>query len=135
MPATRYWAVLDRGKELARITSEDELEFVLRSVPQSATFPNAIVNLSSPSGDTLSIGMSGGLACLNFMDSTGDPPYLTAVGNAALSPEDGVQVFRYEGQWTEIPTRNCVPLDTAIRVAREFYRTGELPDFLEWEEV
>ena len=132
---TSYWAVLDWNRELARIESEEDLERTLREVPAQASSPNAIVNIWSPTGDVLSVGISDGLACMNFTGSSGDPPYYKVVGHPELSPQDGVIVFRYEGQWTEIPKRNCVPVQVMIRGAKDFYRTGELPEWLEWEEV
>ncbi len=132
---TSYWAVLDWDRELARIESEEDLERTLRNVPAMASSPNAIVNIWSPSGDTLSVGISGDSACMNFTDSSGDGPYYKVLGHSELSDENGVVVFRYEGEWTEIPRRNCVPVDVMIKGAREFYRTGDLPESLEWEEV
>ena len=61
MTDTSYWAVLDWDREPARIESEGDLERTPRDVPAKASSPNAIVNICSPTGDTLSVGISGGL--------------------------------------------------------------------------
>jgi hypothetical protein len=142
------WKVLDCDRTLAIVDNWDQLKDVLRSLPRQARTPNAIVDLVSPQGDTLSIGIAGPmdrdnpavtepLACLNFTPASRNPPYVTVVGDRTLSYEHGgVVVFRYEeGTWTEILKRNCVPLETMLQVVESFFRTGTLPDWISWEEV
>jgi Immunity protein Imm1 len=141
------WKLFDWERPLAIIDSEETLALAINSLADDVETPNRIVDLESPSGDKLSIGIAGpkdgdnttltqSVACVNFTDASLDPPYLTVVGDAKLSYENGgVVVFRYEGQWTEILRRNCVPLDVMLRIAQHFYATGTLPEWIAWEEV
>ncbi len=145
--AQKNWTLLDGNRELAVTDSWEDLEKALVNIPQKAFTPNTIVGLISPQGDTLSLGIAGPgkdnpeltipLACINYMDRTRNPPYLTVVGDPALSFEKGgVIVFKYEeGTWTEILRRNCVPVETMVRVAKHFFQTGSLPDWIGWEQV
>lgn len=142
------WQLVDGDQTLAVVDSWEQLEEALRSVPQKAFTPNTIVDLFTPQGDTLSIGVAGPrdrdnpgigepLACINFTAASRNPPYLTVVGDPLLSYENGgVTVFRYEeGTWTEILRRNCVPVEVMLRVVKHFFLTGSLPDWIPWEEV
>ena len=141
------WTLLDFDRELAVVDDWEGLEAALRSLPEKAGDPNAIATLASPRGDTLSIGIAGRgdgdnpgldhpLASVEYNQASGDPPYLVPVGNPATTAEEGgVAVFRFEGQWTEIPRRNCVPVDVMLRIARDFFATGKIPDWIAWEEA
>ncbi len=141
------WALLDYDRKLAVADDWDDLEAALRALPETASAPNAIATLVSPLGDTLSIGIAGRgdrdnpgltepLASVEHNPKSGDPPYLVVVGDPALTFESGgVVVFRFGGQWTEILRRNCVPVDVMLRIARDFFTTGHLSDWIAWEEV
>src|SRR5204863_4309571 len=103
------------------------------AIPQRAGSPNAIVNLVASNGNTLSIGIAGQgdgdnpglqepLASVEFDLASQDPPYLVVVGDPWLTLEDGgVVVFRFEGQWTEVLRRNCVPVDVMLRIVKHFF--------------
>lgn len=146
-PTSGAWQLHDGERPLERVESEQELARLIRDLPISGTTPNRIVDLESPSGNTLSLGIAGindpdnpglrePIACVHFTQASLDPPYLTPVGDASLTYEDGgVIVFRYEGSWTEILRRNCVPVEAMIRIAEHFFRHGILPDWVSWEEV
>lgn len=150
-PVTRIakqWRIRESGRILGVPETWDQLREVLVNLPKRARTPNTIVDLVSPKGDTLSVGIAGpsdkdnpGLtqqvACMNFVNASRNPPYLTAVGDASLTFESGgVVVFRYEeGTWTEILRRNCVPVEKMLEVVQFFYETGLLPDWMGWEEV
>ena len=141
------WTLLDFDRELAVVDDWGGLESAFRSLPETASAPNAIATLASPRGDTLSIGIAGAgdrdnpgldhpVASVEYNQASGDPPYLVAVGDpAATVGEGGVAVFRFEGQWTEIPRRNCVPVDVMLRIVKDFFTTGRLPDWIGWEEA
>jgi hypothetical protein len=144
----KQWTLLDGDRTLAVGETWEQLEQALSTVPQKAYSPNTIVDLVSSQGDTLSIGVAGSsdrdnpelaapLACLNYMGASCNPPYLTVIGDPSLSYENGgVVIFRYEeGTWTEILRRNCVPVDVMLRIAKHFFLTGSLPDWIAWEEV
>jgi Immunity protein Imm1 len=146
--STLPWTLLDWDRELTVTASWAQLEQALLSLPQTAFTPNTIANLVSPAQDTLSIGIAGlndadnpslaqPLACVNFTDRTNNPPYLSIVnGERSTHDSTDIIVFRYEqGTWTEIPARNCVPVEVMLRVAKHFFVNGTLPDWVGWEEV
>jgi len=142
------WLLLDWDRELLKTNSWQELECLIRRLPTHASCSNAICNLVSPLGHTLSFGialsntkdnpsLSTPMACVNYQSSSGDPPYLAVVGNDTLDlASAGVVVFRYEnGEWTEVSSRNCVSVETLLRVVRYFFDCQLLPDWIAWEEV
>jgi len=142
------WRLLDWERELINTRSWNELSGVILDIPRRARMRNSICNLISPSGQILSIGiaeagngdnpeLAATLACVNHQLQSGDPPYQTIVGNDSLDFESaGVVVFRCEdGEWTEILTRNCVPVETMVVAVKHFFETESLPDWLQWEEV
>jgi hypothetical protein len=146
--STLEWTLLDWNRELMVTKSWAELEQALLDLPRTAFTPNTIANLVSPAQDTLSIGIAGlndadnpslkqPNACVNFMNETRNPPYLSIV-NGQRSAHDctDIVVFRYEqGTWTEIPARNCVPVEVMLRVVKHFFFNGALPDWVAWEEA
>jgi hypothetical protein len=140
------WRLHDWELPFIQIDSPESLAHILRELPESGSTPNRIVELESPKGEKLSIGLAGAgdrdnpsltqaLACVQYTNAALDPPYLVPIGDAKLNLENGVVVFRYEGSWTEILKRNCVPIDDAIRIAQHFYRHETLPQWIAWEEV
>lgn len=145
--AVSLWRVMDGDRTSAVVDTWDQLREVLLTGPKRALCPNTIVDLVSPRGDTLSLGIAGPLdrdnpgmteplACLNFTGASLNPPYLTAVGDPSLTYEKGgVVVFRYGGEWTEILRRNCVPVEKMLEVVKHFFLTGSLPIWIPWEEV
>jgi Immunity protein Imm1 len=145
--APGQWRLLDWERSFVIIDSEKTLKATLSGLLEKADTPNRIVELESPEGDKLSIGIAGPtdsdnpkltqpLACVNFTSASLDPPYLTVVSDATPQDDDGgVVVFRYDGSWTEVLRRNCVPVDVMLRIAQHFFAKGILPDWITWEEV
>lgn len=141
------WRLLDCERPNATVDTWESLKKSLLGITETSGTPNRIVDLESPQGDTLSIGIAGPrdrnnptltepLACLNFTNSSRNPPYLTIVGDPGLTYENGgVVVFQVDGTWTEILHRNCVPVDVMLQIVKHFYATGSLPESIRWEEV
>jgi hypothetical protein len=142
------WVLLDWDRELATIENETQLEAELGALRAKVNPPNTIVNLVSPTGHVLSVAIAsrtdrgnedanfdGERSCMNFMQASQNPPYLKVVGDPALTDADGLVVFMYEEQWTEIPLRNTVTVSVMLRAARDFFRTEQLPQWIPWEEV
>jgi Immunity protein Imm1 len=151
------WLLVDSGRgEIGTPTNVVELEETLKNLSAIASAPNAIAVLASPNGDTLSVGISNQvgppfpeqgeedqppgvirepLACANYTQEDDTALYLYVVGDKELSRDEGVAVFRYCGEWTEIPRRNCVPVPVMIEIAKAFFTTGELPEWIDWEDV
>ncbi len=145
--ATGTWTLLDSDREIAVESGWEGLEAVL-SNPSRRTEPkNTIVTLVAPSGETLQVGVAGPgdgdnpdlrdpLAMIESIGASGDPPYLVVVGDPSMTFEkDGVVVFRFGGEWTEILRRHCVPVDVMLKVVNHFFLTGTLADWVTWEQV
>jgi Immunity protein Imm1 len=144
---TASWKLLDFDHEMATATTWEDIESALLAIPERASAPNAIATLVAPNGDTLSIGIASPLdgdnpgldqplACVEFNQASQEPPYLVVVGDSSLTAENGgVVVFRFEGQWTEVLRRNCVPVDVMLQITRHFFLTGAVPDWIDWEQV
>jgi hypothetical protein len=145
--ASGSWELLDFDRRMATAMTWEGIESALRAIPEAASSPNAIATLVAPNGDALSIGIASPLdgdnpdldrplACVEFNRASQDPPYLVPVGDPTLTAEDGnVAVFRFEGQWTEVLRRNCVPVDVMLQIAKHFFLTGSLPHWIDWEQV
>jgi hypothetical protein len=145
--AVGTWELLDFDRVMATANTFEGIEPALLAIPKKASSPNAIATLVAPNGDTLSIGIASPLdgdnpgldqplACVEFNQASQDPPYLVPIGDPTLTEGDGgVVVFRFEGQWTEVLRRNCVPVDVMLQIAKHFFLTGTLPDWIDWEQV
>lgn len=141
------WVLIDGARELAAPNNWADLDMVIAQLREIASTPNAICTLVSPSGATLSVGIATRcdrdnvgldmpLASVTYEEASGVLPYLTILGDESLTYENGgVIVFRFEGEWTEILRRNCVPVETMRRVVRDFFETGAVPTCCMWEEV
>jgi hypothetical protein len=141
------WTLLDFDRELAVERTWECLEKALLSIPTRASAPNAIATLVAPNGNTLSIGIAGQgdqdnpdlrqpLATIEYNHASQDPPYLVVIGDPSLTCENGeIVVFRFEGQWTEILQRNCVPVGVMIQVVKHYFDTGTLPEWIAWEQA
>lgn len=91
-----------------------------------------IVDLIHPVGGVLSMGIGLETSVLSHVPASNHPPYHASVGDLQAV---GTVVFYYGGHWSEFPRRHCIPLTDARQVMREFLATGELPSWLDWEEV
>lgn len=145
---TDRWILRDGDRELFNGTEWSMLETAILQIQDRAYWPNEICDLESPSGKVLSIGIAktgskdnpaipSDLACVNFQSETGDPPYLTVVGDQSLDYENGgVVVFRYEnGHWTEMLRRNCVSVEVMLRIVKHFVETEMLAEWVAWEDA
>jgi Immunity protein Imm1 len=113
----------------------EELEAVVPRALARAAASGSILDLESPSGKILSFAIAGDNACANFVEDIDAGPYLTALGEPARSRTDGVVAFRYGGDESEIPLRNCIRPDQVLPVVREFFDRDARPTSIEWEEV
>ena len=80
----------------------------------------------------LAIGVGGPLSVLNFVGSSGDPPYFTSLGDPSAT---GTMTFVFSGEKSEFPLRNAIPIEMARQAIRMFAVTGERPmTTVQWEE-
>ena len=118
--------------KVERASSIEDLERLLDRI--AADYPGDSAVLATltrdDTGDSLKIGLGRPLSVLEFMSGSLEPPYFASVGTVQ---DDGSEVYHYDGEWTEIPRRNLIPLVEARRAARRFFLTGERPDEVAWE--
>jgi hypothetical protein len=114
--------------EVATLAEMDEL--IDRLTADSAERP-IVVELVSPNGATISIGVGRSVTVVNYVGPTLDPPYLQSLGDGG----DDEVVFFYRGEWSEYPPESAVPVEVGRQALRDFFATGELPSALEWQEV
>jgi hypothetical protein len=125
----RSKASFQENVEPIRISSEqglrEELERFKHNDPGS-------IDLNSPSGDCLTIGISASSGCVMFTQASLDPPYLMARG-----PSDDYEAcieFLRGGTPTPIPLAYILPIEEVIDIAVYFFLNGSLPETVEWEE-
>lgn len=83
-------------------------------------------------GDSLSVGLGCDLSVLNYVRGDQNPPYYTSVGELDA---DEVISFRFGGELSEYPVKNCIPVDRAREAVKHFCNTGKLMPDIAWEEV
>jgi immunity protein Imm1 of predicted polymorphic toxin system len=116
----------------AWVSSVAELDALLDKLAREAAAKPFMVDLVSPSGDSLSIGLGSKKSVLSWIPSGGNPPYYASKGN----PEaDGAVVFFYRGSWSEFPGWSAISIAAARAAMRTFFQTGARPTTVEWEEV
>jgi Immunity protein Imm1 len=108
-----------------------ELESMLDELGQAEE--SALVEVMSPSGNSLAIAVGGGEneSMLNYIPADRNPPYLSSVGNEKAA---GTFEFSFAGEWSESPRRHLIPSAVARNAVRHFFLTGELSSDVHWEE-
>lgn len=91
-----------------------------------------VVDLISPTGDCLAIGVSYSLGCVMFMRASGDPPYLWALGDSD-DRENDIE-FDVGGTPTPVPLYRCLPFERVVEIVVYYFLNGELPRDVEWDE-
>lgn len=128
------WKLEDGQKMIAEIRTTEELEKVLFEMQQKLESKNLIVFLSHPEGQFMHIGLSKDLGFLNYHNTLDEPPYYSTVGDKSLTLDDGVVEFYINGYLSEIPLRNCISFEKLLTAVKDFFRTGNLSNSIEWEE-
>ena len=111
------------------IGSSGALDHLLDQIGRESTPQPQLVTLVSPTGATLTFAVGGSASVVMFQFSLA-PPYFTSVGREG---DDGVVVFDYRGEGTEIPIRHTVSPQEARRAMHLFLKTGQRPDNVEWK--
>jgi Immunity protein Imm1 len=97
--------------------------------------PASIVELVSPGGETLQIGLGGSLSGMRWLQGSGDPAnrqLRMSLADRTYS-DHGVE-FRYQGSDTGFRPKHLIPAEKAIDAAVEYFQTGKLPAWLKWAE-
>lgn len=85
---------------------------------------------------SISLLVKGDLATVTYFPHD-DHPGFTSVGNIEGLDPDGVTVFYLDSptQEQEVLNASVVPFSTALEVAKEFFRSKELPRAIKWFEL
>jgi hypothetical protein len=108
-----------------------ELDAVLDDLQDKHCGEPVLVAIEGPENrGSLTIGLGLDRSVLNHVPASGDPPYLSSIGNADA---EGIVVFYYMGHWTEIRQLHLIPIDLAREAARYFFVTGRLLEQVKWQ--
>ena len=116
-------------KEEIPILNEQDIRRALKRFQQEDP---RVVDLISPTGDCLAIGVSSSLGCVMFMRASGDPPYLWALGDSD-DRENDIE-FDVGGTPTPVPLYRCLPFERVVEIVVYYFLNGELPRDVEWDE-
>jgi hypothetical protein len=125
--------VAKAGLESARrvqIRSIDELRAVLGRLRER---PPGIVELASPAGTILQLGIGGQWACAQLLRGDGAPPYLCAKARTLRAPCD--IEFELGGTPTPVAPAQCISFEDAMNIAEYFFKTGAKYPNIEWAEI
>jgi hypothetical protein len=120
----------DRDKA-ERVNSIGDLERKLDRLSAEYGGDRAIIaHLISPKGETLSVGLGKELSVLNYAAPEGWPA-MTSRGDRTGSE---TIIFGVSGEVTELPIQCAIPFDLARRAACDFFVSGKLPEYVQWED-
>lgn len=89
--------------------------------------------LVSDRGSMLTVGIGKELGCVQHRATDGSPPYFMAVAD---NPGDaGFCEFLVANTPTPVPRRFCLSMSHVVRIASEFFESGERSGEYEWEEI
>jgi hypothetical protein len=115
--------------EALEVGSEPALLQLLDELDERASDQPMLVDLISPAGDSLSIGLGRDKSVLTWVQANQEPPYFVSLSS---DPVDGSIVFDYRGEWSEFPARFALDTPIAKAALVDFFRTGSLPTSIAW---
>ena len=120
--------VLDETSRF-EIAAPSDLETWIRALASEKRESPQIIHLIAPDNATLSIGLGGDKAILNYVPPNGWPAQ-TSVGD----PEAvGILAFTVAGELSELQARHAIPFDVALHAALHFFATQQLSPLVAWE--
>jgi hypothetical protein len=121
----------DEHATMVPIASERELMQQLdRIAAEADAAAPPLVELFMPGGSSMAIGVGRDHSVVTFIRSLGEPDYLSKGAD-----EDGEPpLFYFHGADSEFPPGSAVPVEDAYEAMRRFYRTGERPDNIDWQQ-
>jgi hypothetical protein len=91
-----------------------------------------MVEVRSPSGAALTIGLGHELSVATFAASASTPPYFVSKGDGG---QGSPLVFFRDGHWSEFDSDAAISAAVAREAAISFVSTGERPANVRWSEV
>lgn len=118
--------------ETRAVRSCDELQSLLRELDRRFAAKPAMVDVESPTGAVLTLGLGAEGSVLSYNEDPDRPPYYASRGK---QDGDGTVWFDYQGSASEFPVWQVIPISDALKAAGEFCRTGSQPKIVRWEAV
>ena len=123
---------LEWDRKGADVSTVQELDRLLDELTMEGSDAPFMVDLLSPSGDSLSVGLGRGKSVLSGYRPTGILPYYASTGTIDVA---GTIWFDYRGSPSEFPMWSAIPIIDARAAIGEFFQTGQRPKTVEWQEV
>jgi immunity protein Imm1 of predicted polymorphic toxin system len=79
----------------------------------------------------LGLGLPQSFVQIQRWDNQASGPALVTVGDSKA--DGGVAFYLFGSQHTEIPRRNLIPGPMALRLARQFFESGQVKQDVDWE--
>jgi hypothetical protein len=123
------WTIQWMDNEPHEIMNTEQLNHLLDELEADHNEDNPIlVQIQSPNGEILMIGIGGELSVLNHI-ATGGWPAQHSVGNEM---EDTIP-YRMGSYDSEMPKSDAIPQELARKTVNHFYKTGQLLEDVTWE--
>lgn len=114
----------------ASLATEEALHEALdKIVEENSTY----FDLFSPTGDTLSVGITGKFGFIMVTRKSGQPPYLCASTHVGI-PSENIE-FDIGGTSTPFEPKQCLPIKMVLHAVVHYFQYQELLPDLEWEET
>ncbi|HEX4212306.1 MAG TPA: Imm1 family immunity protein [Candidatus Dormibacteraeota bacterium] len=114
------------------VADEGELFALLDRISRESREAPLLVDLVSPDGAVLSIGVGAPVTVLSFSQSP-DGPYYSSRGQ--VEADEPSVWFSYNGAPTEFQRHKAIDADLAMRAASAFLSTGQRSSLVDWERV
>jgi hypothetical protein len=111
------------------IRDEEHLQEVLAALTMKGP---RLLKLLSPQHGTLYLGLGGPWGFAEYRPPGSDGAFRTAKALTPAAVDEDEVFFVYDGVASEIDPEYVLPSETAIKIALNFFRTGEL-GVIEWE--
>lgn len=121
--------------DLPRSTVESEEQLRAKLNGYRLRSPASIVQLVSPQGDILQMGIGSEFSGLQWIREPLNPAkkQMNIAVADRLYSESGVG-FRFQGSESGFRPKYVIPVETTIDAAVHFFKTGQLPNWLQWAE-
>ena len=146
MVALDDWVLSDSERgPLCRTTDEADIENCLDRLSELTNHPSSIVDIQSPDGQLLSVGISRvthdyrvlpePLAWVHHACGEDEDPIFRMPDTDIGTDSEDILVFHWNGETSEASRRELVPVPQMREIVRYFMRTMTLPDWIEWKRI
>lgn len=111
------------------VTRRTQLIEMLNARRTNAPF---FARFSGDSGFKLMVGIGGGIGCVQYSPSNGEPPYLMAV-SPHPPMKRGYAEFLVSDTLTPVAARYIISFDEVKKIVVDFLETGERSNAVSWQ--